>query len=125
LVSSDGKEKLAELYEAIPIFLRESPNQKPSTISFQVGEKWVEASPEVKEVRAIKVERFSGAVLITFAKPVRAKLSPEVWTDGFQTQAQCRTVLVDLIKGDARPAAVRSATVEYKIAPAPRTSGVP
>jgi hypothetical protein len=116
-VSSDGTEKFAELYETIPIFLREIPDQKPSTISFQVGENWVEASPEVKEVRAIKVERFSGAVLITFVRPVRAKLSPEVWTDGFQTQAQCRTVLVDLIEGDARPAPVKSASVEYKITP--------
>jgi hypothetical protein len=118
-LKSAGTEKLAELYETIPVFLRESVSQKIPTIHFQVGTGWVEAQPQPQEkVTAIKVGRFKGAVLIAFTHPVTARLSPDVWKDGFQTQAQCRTVLINLLQ--AANTSVRDVSVEYRIgAPGP------
>jgi hypothetical protein len=113
-IKSTGKEKLAELYETIPIFLRETAAQKMPTIQFQVGEDWVEATAEpATNVKALKIQRFDGTVLVTFARPVTARLAPQIWKDGFQTQAECRTVLVDLMK--SKPGRVTSAVVQYTI----------
>lgn len=115
---SDGKEKLVELYETIPIFLRETAGQKMPSIRFQVADQWAEATPEsTAEVRAIEIERFNGSVRITFADPVSARLSPAVWTDGFQTSAQCRTVLVDLLATRDKTKPFDEASVRYKISP--------
>ena len=112
-VKSDGAEKLAELYETIPILLRESASQKLPTIQFQVGSEWVEASPQPHaKVTAVKIRRFSGEVLISFSRPVTARLSPDIWTDGFQTQAQCRTLLIDLLESANT---VGDVSVEYRI----------
>jgi hypothetical protein len=115
-VKSKGKENLAELYETIPVFLRETAVQKMATIQFQVDKDWIEATAKpIAKVKAVKIQRFDGTALITFARPVTAKLSPQVWKDGFQTQAECRTVLVELMKD--KPGTVTSAAVEYVIEP--------
>ena len=118
-VTLHSAEKLTELYETIPIFLREQSNQPMPAIHFQVAGKWVEGTPESHErLTAVKVNRFNGAVLVTFAHPVSAKLSPEIWKDGFQTGAHCRTLLIDLLKGKSSSAG--TASVEYTISPAQR-----
>jgi hypothetical protein len=114
-LKTPGKEKLAELYETIPVFLRENGSQKMATISFQVGKEWQEATAESRpNVKSVRIDRFNGAVLVTFTKPAQVKLSPQVWTDGFQTQAQCRTLLVDLSKG-------ASGSIDYQISAVPPT----
>jgi hypothetical protein len=97
VVTTSAEERPTELYETIPIFLRETPNQPPATIRFQVDSEWSDATTAPQTVRAVQVSRYTGAVVIAFAQPVSVRLSPDVWTDGFQTQAQCRTVLVDLL----------------------------
>ena len=51
---------------------------------------------EVQYERVFVADR---AVLVTFTKPVRAKLSPEVWQDHYQSRVMCRTILVDLLGG--------------------------
>jgi hypothetical protein len=109
-----GQEKLAELYETIPVFLRETAEQKMPRIQFQVGKDWTDATDKpTANVRAVKIERFQGAVQITFAGPVTAKLSPQVWLDGFQTRAECRTLLVDLLKPGGT---LGSTSIDYTIA---------
>ncbi|HXG23811.1 MAG TPA: hypothetical protein VNJ09_04585, partial [Chthonomonadales bacterium] len=119
-VTSSAPERMTELYESIPVFLREQ-GEKPAVIWFQIGDTWEEATPELRSaVRAIRVDRFTGSVLITFSRPCAVKLSPQVWRDGFQTQAECRTILVDLIGEQSRPCLLRSASVEYTIRPGPR-----
>lgn len=95
-----GSERLSELYETIPVFLRESSTQPAPAIRFRVSGAadgaLVEAETAPREkVEAIELTRYDGAVTITFARPVTARLSP-LWRDGFQTQAECRTVLIDL-----------------------------
>ncbi|MBW3542145.1 MAG: hypothetical protein KY476_17890 [Planctomycetes bacterium] len=47
------------------------------------------------------------------------KLSPEDWVDGFQTQAVCRNILIDLTSGAVANEPLREARVEWTLAPAP------
>jgi hypothetical protein len=54
-------------------------------------------------------------VLLTFTRPVCARLSPEVWSDMYQTRANCRTILIDLLQGDGRAKPIPQTAVSYKI----------
>lgn len=103
-IAADGKDYVTELYETIPVFLHESRLQAasaPTAIFFQEGLTWKEATPTIhQQVRAIRLERFNGAVRITFASPQRVKLSPEVWSDHYQSRVACRTILIDLLNTD-------------------------
>ena len=45
-IKSDEKENLAELYETIPILLRETESQKLPTIQLQAAGAWTEARPQ-------------------------------------------------------------------------------
>jgi hypothetical protein len=113
-VDSTGGEPLAELYETIPVFLTEGSPKHLSTIHFQVAEKWIDGTPDpTANVTAARVTRFGASVLITFNQPVKIKLSPVEWKDGYQTQARCRTLLIDLL--GEKPGALGHASVEYHI----------
>jgi len=121
-VKGDGADKVAELYEVLPIFIRDGALQKETvtaTIEFQVGGKWTPGTPEPqKDVTAVRVKRFSGAVQITFDRPRRVKLSPQEWgAEQFLSRATCRNVMVDLLEGDARPAPLGTVSVSYDVAP--------
>jgi len=124
-LSGDGKDQVAELYETIPVYLRDAQKQAqatPTTIEFQVGGQWVPATAEYQEkVTAVKLSRFAGAVQITFDHPSRIKLSPTDWTDTVFTRGVCRNVMVDLLEGGDKPAVLKEAkTVGYRIEPAAR-----
>jgi hypothetical protein len=98
-VTSPKGEKLTELYETIPVFLRETASQKMPTIRFQIGQDWLDASAASHaKVKVVAIQRFSGEVQIIFTQPQTIRLAPDVWQDGFQTQAQCRTLLIDLLE---------------------------
>lgn len=117
---TNGSLRMSELYETIPVFLRETPAQKASVISFKIGNSWTNATPEpCADVSEVRVERYTNAVVVTFAKPVRARLSPAVWQDGYQTQAECRAVLIDLLDPTERPADFKAAVVSYRITAEP------
>jgi len=118
-LQSDGKDKLAELCETIPVYL--GPGRRkggwPVAIHFKVAGQWAEAGTDYREkVEAARVKRYGGTVLITFAEPQRVKLSPREWMDGYQSRAMCRTVLVDLLGGSK--GAFRAASLQYTITPA-------
>jgi len=118
-VRSDGTESLAELYETIPLFLRENDGQQPATIQFLAGGNWVEATAQpAAAVEAIRILRFRGGAVIRFKRPRNVRLSPQVWRDGFQTQAECRTVLVDLLDHGQIASAPGVPSIEYTIQPA-------
>lgn len=112
-LKADTAVSFTELYETIPIFLRETDSQTPTTIEFLVGDTWAEATTDIHDIKAVRAKRFNGAMVVTFTEPQRAKLSPAVWKDGFQTQAECRTVLVDLLARDGHQ--LKSATITYTI----------
>jgi len=121
-VQSDGQDRLAEMCETIPIFLGEglAPTvPRPVSIQFQAGDQWRAAGTDFQSgVKAVKVTRFGGAILITFDQPQRVKLSPQDWQDNYQSRATCRTILIDLL--GENPAAFRQTILQYTITPAPQ-----
>jgi hypothetical protein len=119
-LTGDGQDSIAELYEVLPVFLREAglqPKATPTTIEFQAQGQWAAATAAFQEnVTAIRLKRFDGAVAVTFDRPRRVRLSPEDWQDTYMSHASCRNILIDLMDGTARPAAVKAASVRYTIA---------
>jgi hypothetical protein len=121
-VRGDGVDKVAELYEAIPVFHRESGYQEAGVatkIEVRVGANWAEPTPAFTAgVSAIRLTRFKGAVTIQLDRPRRVKLSPAETAPGFLTGHVSRNVLIDLLESGDRPAAVKDArTVRFTIAP--------
>lgn len=118
-VSGDGKDALAELYEVLPVFLRNTdkqPKAQPTVIEFQSGGAWKPATAEYADgVTAVKLTRFGGAVRIAFDHPQRVKLSPADWQDTFLTRASSRNILVDLL-GTAKTLA-KPVSVAYRVEP--------
>ncbi|MCG3148574.1 MAG: hypothetical protein PCFJNLEI_02019 [Verrucomicrobiae bacterium] len=137
-VVMDGADAVAELYEMIPVFLRDGALQKqvkvvnanpgkldefadivrpslrqkevPVVIRFRVDADWREATAESAEsVSAVRIDRFAGTVLVEFDRPRRVKLSPQVWKDGYQSRAECRNIMIDLRDG--------APTIRYRIKP--------
>jgi len=129
-VKADGQDKLAELYDVIPVFLGDGYASRPKTaptteIWFKVGEQWVEATSSMQSnVQAIEVRRQTkGAVVIELAGPARVRLSPEPWVDGYLSNANCRNIMIDLMDNADRPAVLRAATIRYRIRPGVRPDG--
>ncbi|MBI2440151.1 MAG: hypothetical protein HYV35_02150 [Lentisphaerae bacterium] len=125
-LKGQDEERLTELYETIPVFLRNlsAKNEKACTaIEFCSAGEWHPATNEYgKGVDAVRLRRFAGEVLITFSQPRRVKLSPADWSDGYQTDAACRTVLVDLLEGDGQPQTITNASVSYTISAVPAST---
>lgn len=121
-LKSDGKDKLAELYEVIPVFKGMGAEKDPgtTTIEFQVGGAWTPATAEAKDgVAAIRLSRFTGAVVVTLDKPRRVKLSAEDWKDNYLAAGlTCRNVLIDLLEGKSSPTTIGEVKISYTIAPA-------
>jgi hypothetical protein len=118
-VSGDGKDAITELYESLPVYLRDTDKQgsaQPTVIEFQAGGAWKPATADYAEgVTAVKLTRFGGAVRIAFDRPQRVKLSPSDWQDEFLTRATSRNVVVDLL-GSAK-ALTDPVSVAYRIEP--------
>jgi hypothetical protein len=109
-LKADGKDRLAELYEALPILLREAglqPKATPTTIEFSIEGKWSPATETfVNKVSVVRLTRFGASVAITFDRPRRVKLAP-AWADTYQTRCVCRNLLVDLLENDTRAISYR------------------
>lgn len=121
-VKSDSPDAVAELYETIPVFLRDEsgqPNVTPTTFEFQIGGKWTSATETLTgAVTAVRLHRFDGAVDVVFDRPARVKLAP-VWLDGYMSKVSSRNVLIDLIGADGTPGPiVEPRQVSYRIKPA-------
>ena len=114
--------KFGELYETLPLLLHEASRVKEAQvkIDLQIADRWVPATVEPQaKVSAVRVERFGGAMVLTFDRPRVVRLSPRDWTDGFQTQATCRTLLIDLLDGGGSQS-IESAAIEYTLSAAPK-----
>ena len=121
-IRGDGQEKVAELYEVLPLYLRDAREQaaaKPTLIEFQVAGKWGPAQDRfVSAVQAVRLTRFDGAVLITLDRPRRVKLSPSEWSDTYLSRGTARNVLVDLMEADDVPTALKGMKkISYRLTP--------
>ncbi|QDU94416.1 hypothetical protein Pla8534_22060 [Lignipirellula cremea] len=127
IVASDGKDELAELYETIPVFLRDSKRQalaEPTRIEWktiddsQTTSDWLPATTKFQaKVVAVKLTRFDGAVQILFDRPRRVKLAAEEWQDTYLTRGVCRNLLIDLLEGSDYPTGSGASRVAWRIEP--------
>jgi len=115
-----GDNKLLELVETIPVYLRDLQYQRkaePTKIEFQIAGKWSPGSPDYQDaVVAVRLTRFDGSVLITFDRARRVKLSSADWQDTYMSRAACRNIIVDLLDGK-ESIVFHEAQVGYTIAP--------
>ncbi len=121
-VTGDGKEQLTELYEVLPVYLRDAKEQAqalPTVIEFRVDGKWAAATDAFTEnVTSVRLTRFTGAVVVTFDAPRRVKLSAADWADTYLSRGTARNVLIDLLEAGDKPAALKGEKrVAYRIEP--------
>lgn len=119
-LQSSGQDTLKELYETIPVFLRDAAQQAkatPTIIEFLTGNNWIPATAEWNDkVTAVRLSRFEGVVQITFDQPRRLKLSANDWADTYLSRANCRNILIDLLESKDEPKVLHNVTVGYRIA---------
>jgi hypothetical protein len=116
-----------ELYETIPVYMNAGGKRGHTSIQFRRNGEWIPGTADALDaVDAVRITRFESTVDVTFKRPRQVQLSPTVWSDGYQSAARVRTVLVDLIEGAERgkssrgglPVVVKTSAVTYRIAPA-------
>jgi hypothetical protein len=112
-LTGDGQDEIAELYEALPVFLRDNDKQRkvtPTLIELRADGKWIAAADTyTSEVTEVRLTRFGKAVTVTFDRSRRVKLAPADWSDTYQTRAACRNVLIDLLENGDAPATLKDA----------------
>jgi|GEM_PF-1360055 len=97
-LTSDGSDTVTELWDSLPIFLRDGKKQSDdATIDFRVGGTWQEATTALVMVYAIRIGRFGAFAYIMFEQPQSLKLSSEVWTTDYQTDNRIRSVHLDML----------------------------
>jgi len=121
-VESDGKDIAAEMYEVLPVYLRDLQTHRklpPTKIEFLSAGKWKVATSDYAEnVSAVRLTHYEDTVRITFDRVRRVKLSPSDWLDGYMSHAACRNILIDLLESGDRPVALDGEkTIRYEIAP--------
>ena len=126
VITGDGKDTLAELHEAIPIYMGRAVGEKkpvPTEITLQTGGPagaWKPAAETYTDgVTAVKLTRFDGAVVITFATPRRVKISPAEFQDRWLNPgAAARNILIDALDNADKPATINGTkTLAYRIEP--------
>ncbi len=121
-LKSTGQDSIAELYETLPVFLRETAQQaksQPTTIELLQDEIWSVAGANwTEQVAAVRLTRFNGAVLVEFDRPRRVKLSPADWQDTYLSHAACRNILIDLLENKDQPRVLGTAAISYRLRPA-------
>jgi len=126
-LTGDGRDRIAELYETLPVFLGErgkgggaagGPGPAPTAIEFLAAGKWVPADAERRgAVQAVRLTRFAGAVEVRFDAPQAVRLAPADWIDTHLSRAACRTVLIDRLGGGSPAAVAGEQTLAYTVAP--------
>lgn len=118
-LDGDSRDQIAELYETIPIYLRDAqrqPNAVPTTIEFRSNDAWSPAADQwCEQVTMVRLSRFNGVVEIVFDQPRRVKLSSAEWSDTWFTRATCRNLMIDLLDLPDQPQAVKETSVAYRL----------
>lgn len=120
-----GQDKVAELYETLPVYFYESADQQEQVavkIEFEIGGNWQEATAEPQaDITAVRVFRNQGGAKITFDRPRRVMLSAANWQDQYLTRAECRNILVDVLESPASPVILNDQrAISYTIEPIAR-----
>lgn len=91
-------------------------NDDGALLIIKVAGKWQPATDKFADVQAVRLTRFDGAVLITFDRPRRVKLSAADWSDTFLSRGMARNVLIDLMEtNDVAGKIARAKRLSYRI----------
>ena len=123
-LESDGQTALSELFESLPVYLgnnwlvgKRPETLKPTQIELETAGGWRPATPEYTPgVRRIRLTRFKGSAEIAFDQPRRVRLAPTEWIDqGRGNATRVRSIQIDLIDSETRPAPFPSTELRYTI----------
>ena len=121
LAAAPPADEVAELYETFPVFLGDKGQQRllpVRGIVFRRDGRWERATADsVDGVDAVRVDRFDGSVIVEFTEAQRVRLSPEIWTDGYQSSVACRNVMVELFDASRAGKAFTKARLTYTVRP--------
>ena len=118
--AADSKNKINQLYEILPVFLRDEStqsNDQITTIEFEVNGNWQSASTTLKRASRIRLNRFGEEVMIQFSQPRNVKLSPEDLYINIDNNSgpHIRNIMIDLLDTENKPAILKDQLVTYKI----------
>lgn len=118
-INTSDLDGLAELYEIVPIFLGGSASnieRSNTKISFLIDGTWSEPEYGINEkVQQIRIRRHQGEVYVEFLKPQHVMLSPDVWKDDYQSNAEVRNIMIDFISAGQNSSGDTS--IQYRITP--------
>ena len=114
-LTSDRRDEVRELWEMIPVYFGDKYHHRiapMAEVGFRVSGTWQPASETVVETSQVRLSRYGKHATITFDKPRRMKLSPELG-DRTHGNATVRNIMIDLRIEGGQP------SVRYKITPKP------
>ncbi len=113
-VASDGQDRVKELWEMLPLYVRHDAQKESAVIEFQSGSAWTAAGDApVEKVTAVRITRFGQPVTIAFDRGRRVRMSGEPVKRG---NGLTRTLMIDLLESGGKAAAMpASANVSYRI----------
>lgn len=104
-VRGDGRDRLREMFETIPLYLGPPVRDRPPedvAVLVERGGTWVELGADaVENVRRLRLRRRDGVVDLSFDAPARVQLAPKHWQDRYQSRVLCRNILIHLPLPDA------------------------
>jgi hypothetical protein len=98
-VTSDGQDRVKELWETVPLYLKHDGQKDDATIEFDAGGWRPAAEGAVDGVKAVRITRHGKPVTIAFDGPRRVALSAV----SERGKGFTRTLLVDLLGGHPGP----------------------
>ncbi|MCC7517749.1 MAG: hypothetical protein IT578_01040 [Verrucomicrobiae bacterium] len=123
LFKSDGDDRVIELFEVLPVFLRDARRQKdlePATIEVLAGGEWKTVADAWTEgVERIRIRRAKGGAEIELDRPRRVKAATSVEGLWETTRPfEVRNLYLDLLGKDGETP-FPSTEMTYRILPAP------
>jgi hypothetical protein len=115
-LTSDGKDRVRELWEMIPLHLycTWQTGTAVGVVSFQAGGQWLPGTNAlVTNAAAVRIARFGESVIVAFNTPQRIKLADETWN---RASSFTRNLMVDLLGSGGAAVPMPTATgVTYRL----------
>lgn len=101
MVYSDGVDTIKELYDTIPVYLRDSIDDvDDAVIKYLVDETWATLTTTPTVVRKISITRNGYTTIITFKKKQTVSLVANVWTTSYQTKARLQGIDIHMVTSE-------------------------
>lgn len=104
-LTSDGTDKVSQLWEMIPVFLRSTvqASEPDATIDLMIGGSWTAATTSVQsDVTAVRIQRFGHDAYIVFKTPRSIKLSSDLYIGDYQgDHSRVQNLMIDLLGGSS------------------------